>query len=271
VILVPTAKHIEVMDWKFGKWPVEAAIDNLQGISYVLGAWREWPWAETIRLSFKQPALDSVTEHTFRREDIPDLMLRVKTVVERAADAAANVGEYESANPCVPACLFCGRRGRCKKLADIALRVGKKYYPAAVPENITAESVLDPRDRAIGMRLAQIVSAWAGGFKTESTRQVLMGEAPLPPGYEIKTYSKRKIEDPVKFGKAARTFLTDEEYMNTLTPTLGATEKAISDKTGRGKKKEAVKEFQRHLEEKKAIGRTNPSPYLSAVVKKDSD
>lgn len=272
ILLVPDKEHIEVMDWKFGKWAVEAAIDNLQGIAYVLGAFKQWPWAKTIRLSFKQPhlatlGLDDVTAHTFSRADIPELTLRVVTVVERAADAAANVGEYERATPCVPACLFCGRRGRCKKVTDIALRVGKKYYPAAIPENITAEDILDPRDRATGMRLAQIVSAWATGFKSESTRQVIMGESPLPPGYEIKQYSKRKIEDPAKFRRAALAFLSDEEYINCLTPTLGSTETAIRDKTPRGKKKDAVKEFQAHLETQKAIGRTTPSPYLAVVTK----
>ena len=270
IMLVRDIEHAEVMDWKFGAWEVEHARDNVQGIAYVLGAFRRWPWIQTVRLSFKQPKLDLVTDHVFSRADIPELTLRVVTIVERAAACAKRVS-YKHANVCVPACLFCARRGSCKPVQDIILKVGRKYYPVGIPDNITAETLDDPKQVEVGLRLCQIVTAWATGYKQQKTQQVIMGDAPVPDGFELSTYSKRRIEDPIKFEQAALKFLTPEELRASFTPTLGAAEQAVSDKAPRGSKTSAVKEFKQHLEDEKAVVHTTPAPYLKALSKKKSE
>jgi hypothetical protein len=155
-------------------------------------------------------------------------------------------------------------------LHAIAIQVGQKYYPAQVPEDISAMTLNSPQERAVGMRLTQLVKAWAEGYRSESVRQVLMDGTPPPEGFELVTYSKRAIEDPVKFERAASKFLTPDEYQQTLSPTLGATEKAIRNKAPRGQKDDAINDFKAHLEDEEAVTHTNPVPYLGAVSRKRS-
>jgi hypothetical protein len=140
-----------VADWKFGKWPIESAKDNLQGISYVLGLFHEHPRLRTVDLYFKQPHLDHLTHHRFQRRDKDELTLRVMTVVERA-DAATKACDYRKATPCIPACLFCARKADCERMHEIVLKVGQKFHPIEFPLDMNPSMLSDPKNFAKGMK-----------------------------------------------------------------------------------------------------------------------
>jgi hypothetical protein len=268
LLLAFRLKHVEVLDWKFGRWEVTDARDNIQGWCYVLGAFRAFKWAKTVRLHFKQPALEKVSVHLFRRSDIPRLELKIKTIVDRAARSGGKLNPYEDAKPYIPGCLFCARRGECQALHEMVLNVAKQYHPIEFPSSLGTTFLRDPKEFPKGMRLAQVVEAWASGYRSQGTQQVILGQAPLPEGYQLTEYSRRMIADKERYKAIALDTLTPEEYEATTRPSLTAVEKAIAAKQPRGSKTEALNDFRDRLEAAGAVEKTPPVYYLGAIPKK---
>lgn len=255
--------YAEMFDWKFGMWPVESAKNNLQGIAYVLGLFRMYPRLKKIRFFFKQPLLQSTSDHEFSREDIPALYLRVQAVVARARSAT-----WEMANPAVPACNFCDRLGECPKVAAFACQVGRKFHPLAIPEEINPSLVNSPEGVADGLRLAGVLKVWCEAFRRQASDRIIRGDAPLPPGQRIQEMQKRIVADDDKLRAVSLQFLTMEEYSSTLSPTFGDLEKLIKEKAPRGQKENTVKEFQTALFDAGAVKLGEKFSFLRAVAEK---
>lgn len=258
----------ELFDWKFGMWPVEAAHNNLQGIAYALGLFRRYPTVNEITFFFKQPHLNLLSQVTWTRADIAQHYLRILTVVSRAI-AARKAGDFKTATPMIPNCLFCAAVGVCPKVTELACRVGSKFFPVEIPEDITPGAVLPPAEAAKGLKLAQVVAVWADAFKRQNTDRVLRGDVPVPPGFKIQTTIKREIVDVQKVREVALRHVTEKEFESTLSCTLGAVEELIHDKTPRGGKTHAVEQFGKELKDAGAVQNTPPIVFLRSVAPKD--
>ena len=261
-------KYAEIYDWKFGRWPVEGAKNNLQGLAYALGMFKRIPTLKRVCFYFKQPHLDAITSHTVTRADVEGVYLRIRTVVCRAC-AARKSQSFETAQPHVPVCNFCSRLGSCPKVAEFACQLGKKFYPLEIPDEITPTAVLTDRDVQVGLRLSQVVAVWAKAFRSQITDRVVRGAAAIPEGYLLQSKSTRKILDLEKFRKVAMKFITKKQYEKCCEPTFGAIEEIISEEAARGNKSAEVKRFGELLENEKAVGRDDPYTFLKAVPKKD--
>ena len=257
----------EIIDYKFGKWAVTDAAVNLQGIAYALGVFRAFPGVEKVTVWFKQPHLDLTTSATFMRTEIPELYLRVQTVVARAV-VARKSGDFSTATPKIPACNFCGNLGTCPKVAAVAINVGHKFHPIEIPDNITPTQLLNDRDTSLGMRLSQVVAVWAEAFRRQVTNRVLERKADIPAGFKLESRNERTVIDGVKLKQIALRYLTEEEYSTTLSTTFGGLEDLISEKAPRGSKKAALVEFKTALEDEKATERGQPYTFLKAVSTK---
>lgn len=259
--------YAELLDWKFGIWPVEKAENNLQGIAYCLGLFKAYPKLKIVRFFFKQPAIGLLTSAAFTREQIPALYLRVQVVVAKARDARAK-NDFSAARPAVPVCNFCALIGCCPKVAEFACRVGSKFYPLEIPAEITPTMVQGPHQTSLGMRLAAVMLVWAAAFKTQTTDRVLRGAADLPDGYEIQSKtSPREIIDMKKYREIAAKFLTDEEIAPALRIALGDVEDAIQLKAPRGQKKAQTELFKQELEESGATKKGEPYSFLRVANK----
>lgn len=264
-------KRAKLFDWKFGFWPVEEARHNLQGIAYAIGLFRAYSSLEQITFYFKQPHLNSVTEATFLRSQVAELYLRVQTVVERARSARAAIakGDWSMANPKVPACNFCANLGSCPKVCELACQVGKKFYPLGLPDDITPNKVMAPDQTTLALRLAMVMSTWAGAMRTQVSNRVFRREAQCPEGFTIQTASRRSLKDKRTFKQVALQYLTPEEYNETLDVSFGAVEEQINDKSPRGQKKATVEKFQAHLLESGAVEQGEEYAFLRAVASKE--
>lgn len=264
-IIDHTGTYAEAFDWKFGVWKITECENNLQAISYVLGLFRKFPKLKTIQFFFKQPALDYLSSHIFARSDIPSLYLRVKVVTARARKARFD-GNFESARPSVPVCMFCKHIAVCPKVTNFACKVGAKFAPLQIPESITPSMIQDPVNTGLGMQLAQVLKVWSDAFRSVTADRVLRG-APLPAGYQlISRDGSRKVTDPFAFKvRALEAGLTDEEFNDTRKISLGAVEQAIADKTPRGSKKEAVQNFKSCVESDNSVEKGSGCCYLQAV------
>lgn len=253
-----------LVDYKFGKWRVENAENNLQGIAYALGAFKMFPRVETVDFYFKQPALDSISHATFKRSDIDRLLLRVKTVVRRAVEAAKSK-DFRYTNPTVPGCLFCAAIGRCPKIAEFSLRVSEKFSPVELPADVTPTGVIsDPKLGSQRLKLAQVMETWAGAVRKLETDRVLRGDVQPPEGYEITSASKRKIIDSAKLKHVVLSYLTDAEFESTIDIGLTKVEKLISAKSPRGQKEATVEAFQEATVQAGAIVQGQPYAFLKA-------
>lgn len=261
-----TGEYAEMLDWKFGMWPVETAENNLQCISYVLGGFKHFPNLRKIKFFFRQPLIGLQSEATFTRDQIPALYLRVQVVVARAREAREQIksGNWSMATPMVPACNFCGNLGKCPKVLEKMCVVGHKFFPLEIPANLTPTMVVNTAETSLGLRLAQVVKVWADAFRAQTTDRVLRGGAQLPPGFVITSQSRRELIDKDAFKRVALTYLSEQEYLNTLDVLFGAVEKAIQDKAPRGQKKNTVEQFQAELETAGATKKGLPFSFLRA-------
>jgi hypothetical protein len=236
-------KYAEVIDWKFGKWQVEEAANNLQGIAYMMGLFKKFPSLEQVRVRFKQPLIDFETDHLFTRHDLPALYLRIQTIVARARKAR-KLNDFSMANPAVPVCNFCARIGDCPKVLAFACTVGKKYHPLGLPADINPSVAMDPKNTKTALDLAAVLKIWSEGFRRMVTERVLRGDAPMPEGYQSRTMRKRELVDLGKYKLLALEYLTPQEWEACLDTTFSAVEKQISKKAPRGHKETTVEKFQ---------------------------
>lgn len=272
VLIDHTRTYAELLDWKFGLWPVDGAETNPQGIAYVLGLFKMYPTLQSVRVFFKQPHIDLTSEALFTREQIPALYLRIQTIVARAR-AARNAGDFATANPTVPACNFCSNLGRCPAVAAFACKIGNKFHPLKIPADITPTMVLAGEDTQLAMRLSQVMAVWSQAFRTQTTDRVLRGDAPVPAGFELTQRSNREVVNESTFKAVVLAgYLEKEEYDKIApVPGFGVIEDIIKEKAPRGHKKAAVEEFQKTLEDSGAVKRGDPYIFLRAIPEKKAE
>jgi len=270
-IISPCRTYAELMDWKFGMWPVEKADNNLQGIAYTLGLFRAYPTLTSIKFFFKQPHLEYVTSALFTRESIPEHYLRIQIVVARARQAREQIakGDWSMARPYIPVCLFCMHLANCEPVGMKMLNIAKKFSPLDLPDNITPSLLRNPAESAMIKKAAGLAAAWAKAVNSQLADQVLRGAVPAPDGYKVFSRANREIIDRPKFQEVTLGFLTKEEYETTLSPSISAAEAIISTNAPRLTKTAKVKEYKEALDAAKAVAKGDSYSFLKAIAKKE--
>jgi hypothetical protein len=262
----------DIVDYKFGRNAVTSAEDNLQGIAYMLGLKKMFPKLRKCRVSFIQPHIDEMSEHTFDLSDCSSYHLRIRVVVGRSIAAAANPHDFSSAKPNVGTCLFCALVGKCPAVAALALKVGQKYKPLEIPANVNPTTIFDPKDVDMGIRLADVLKIWAEAFRRQATEKTIENMDFIPDGYTLVTMQKRKILDSRKFADAAKEFLPEElraEIEKLFDIPITPVEDLISASAPRGQKEKTVEEFGQRVEDAGIVELGNPFAFLRQSKKSD--
>ena len=166
IILHEDRVHGDLVDYKFGRSPVEDAEDNPQSLAYGLGVIDMFDWVETLTVHFVIPRRDELLVHTFTRAELEALRDRVRLIIERAT------ADNPVLTPSPEACRFCGCRLTCPALADKLLPIAKKYadsaedFEVAVMDNLNPAEVEDP---AVMGKMKSVLPYWRDGWK-RSTR-----------------------------------------------------------------------------------------------------
>ncbi len=267
-IIAHTREYAEIFDWKFGKWAVETAENNLQGIAYALGLMREYKTLQTVRFWFKQPYTSGLSDRIVTRAQLPQLYLRIQIIVQKAREARA-AGHFEAARPTVPNCNFCANIGKCTKVADFACKVGRKFHPLGIPENVTPSVLQDPSQTKLGMELASVMATWAAAFRSQVNDRVIRGGQPIPDGYELTERADREIVDETKFREVTLKHIPEDTY-NKICKPPGFTkiEEIISENAPRLGKGKAVEAFREALASEGAVQKGQPYTFLRAVSEK---
>jgi len=263
----------EVDDWKFGRNAVTHAEDNLQGIAYMLGLKKMFPALKTCTVRFFQPHIDHESSHTFDISNPDRFLLRIRTVVLRAVEAAKLDSDFSMARATVGTCLFCSLVGKCPKVAELVIQVGKKYAPMVVPEDINTVTLEDPRQVAAGMKLATVVKLWAESFRKNATQKALTDEEFIPEGYVLVPQQRLNIKRAKQVGEIAKRFVPPEHaekiealYEITLTPL----DRLIELVAPRGQKEKSSDAFRQALVEEGAAEMGPSFSVLRMATDKDS-
>lgn len=255
----------EVIDWKFGQNAVEPADNNLQGIAYALGLLKVFPKLQRITVRFIMPHIDFTTEHTFVRADFGVMLLRVRTVVARAIEARKRPDDFSLATPNTSSCLFCANIGRCPKVAEVVIKLGKKFRPLEIPDNVTPSLIKDPKQASLGIRLGQIVATWADAWRRQATARTVEHPDFIPEGYTLVENTRRLVVKARALGDVAKEFLpADKHHMvdALFDVPIGELEELITTFSPRGQKEKAKVAFGERALQVGALEEGKPYSFL---------
>ena len=237
VILKESQKHIEALDYKFGRNRVDHAEVNIQGHAYMVGLFDRYPWAETVTVHFVTPRLGEATKHTYSRDDLEWHRLRVRVIIERATQ------EELELNPRTEACRVCKHKVSCPALKDQLLPLAKKYdsnnFAIDLLKKYSPDTVEDPAILGRMLEVAPVMEAWAQAAKKKAL-EVAVETGEEIPGYEVRYRNpSTKIKDTQKAYEILEDQLTPEEVMDACEVSVAKLAKALAEKLPRGQKKNA--------------------------------
>lgn len=270
-LLVVGHKHGAVVDYKFGAVPVTPTKDNLQGISYVLGAFEAYPEVQDIECHFYAPFQGWSAEeqrrtyvHRFFRRDIPELELRIRTVVatKRETTAAIARNDWTACRPKHDLCIWCKRKGGCPKVGTIISTALSKYHDLEVPAEMK-EYRLDTPDRvAQAYRFANQLQTICEAVKKRCIDAAVQ-DGLLPAGFTIIKSSRREVTDPRKFLELAiDAGLPEEDAVKLISIPITSFEKAIKEKAPKGSGAAKIRAFSAALEESGTTKQGTPFYFL---------
>jgi hypothetical protein len=275
VVVSKEGEVAEIIDWKFGKHGVEPAETNLQGIAYMLGVLHVFPKLKICKIHFVLPHRDELDSHTFSltREFVDITTLRIKVIVARAKQAAADPFDFSTARPSVSACLFCGLVGKCPKVTEFVLKISQKFAPMELPQNISPTLIHDPDDTSLGIKVAQVATAWAKAFRAAATDKALTDPDFVPSGYILVSMQRRSVVDAKKVAEIGKQFLPEDKAAEVdalFDISITGIEDLVEVVTPRGKKKAAVEAFAEALDKSGAVELGQPYAILKLSSKKKS-
>lgn len=161
----------KMFDYKTGYREVADAKENAQAWSYVLGTFQKYPDLEEVEFTFLVPNRDEIFYHTFKRSDLPDMRLRLNTIIRRAmAIDWSKPVDPSQLSPQPSLCEYCQNQAFCPALAAKALLVGTKLSPGLpVPTSVFIDPKR-PEDIPHLLRLAPLLEEWAKGVRKEALR-----------------------------------------------------------------------------------------------------
>jgi hypothetical protein len=248
--------HGHVIDYKFGRNPVDDADVNLQGWAYALGVFHMFP-VERVTVHFLMPRLDAGTKNTFTRDEVPRLRTRIAAVIDRAESPDA------PANPEPKACQYCNRKASCPALASKALMIptGNKWD---LPANLDPSAITDPTQMAKILPLVPLIESWASAIKANALEMARNGQQ--IPGYSLRHRSgKRVIKDVLTAFDVLQTNFGVElhDFLPACSVSIGAVEDAVKAKAEKGGGAKILRELNSRMAEAGLVTTTAEVEYLA--------
>ena len=227
--------HVDLVDFKFGRNPVDDADINIQGQAYLLGVMDAWPKLETGTVHFLLPRRDEVLTHEYSRKDMETIRLRLMIVVERAT------AEAVALNPNTEGCRFCAKRLGCPALHAKLMPLATKYL--AESEDFELEfldkydpaKIDDPYTMGKMKNVAQVLDRWSDAVSKQALKLAVEDGEQIP-GYDL---FYRKSSQSVPVGEAVDALkdqMSEQEILDACTTSIRALGKVASDKAERGRK-----------------------------------
>ena len=231
--------HVDLVDFKFGRNPVDDADINVQGQAYLLGVMDKFPKLKTGTVHFLLPRRDEVLRHTYKRgDDLDWIRMRLRMIVDLAT------AEAVALNPNTEGCRFCKNRISCPALTDKLLPLAKKYmaesddFELEFLDKYDPAKITDPFTIGKMKNVAQVLDKWSDAVSKQALK-VAVEDGEQIPGYDV---FYRKATQPVPVGQAVDALkdqMSEQEILNACTTSVRALGKVASDKAERGSKGQA--------------------------------
>jgi hypothetical protein len=168
---------------------------------------------------------------------------RVAEVIRRAEDKGSPF------NPHPDNCEYCGRKAECPALASKALAVATRYDDALqLPDEMHPSNITDPKQMALALKLAPVLSDWAQSVRKHALDMVQNGEE--IPGYALRYRNgQRTIKDiPMVWELIHSEFCVSlSDFLPACSISVTALEKAVKSKQERGKGATAIRRMNQLL------------------------
>ena len=125
--------HADVVDYKYGRGEVDDSDINIQGQAYLLGVMDKFPKLKTATVHFILPRRDEILTHSYKREDMEDIRLRINLIIEKAEVEL----EKREAIPNSEGCRYCKHKLSCPALSGKLLPLAKKYSESVTDFEMT--------------------------------------------------------------------------------------------------------------------------------------
>lgn len=248
-----------MIDFKTGFREITDAQQNAQAFAYVIGAFQTFPQLEKIEFTFLIPSRDQISYHEFSRSDVPEMILRLNTIIRRA-----QADDPDTYNPQPELCEYCSRQATCPKLTAKALPILTKLTEGLpVPSEILVDSAR-PDDIPKLLRLAPLMEAWAQGVRAAALK------ASLEDGVDIVGFKRFEKSTPRSITSVMGAWDVAKAKGVTFEEFLGACGKVsapdlddlVASKAGKGKKGAAIKELANELKHRDLIREQGKVFYL---------
>ena len=229
VLAVKDAEAV-MMDYKTGILPIDAAEENLQAQCYVLGGFQKFPKLERIDFYFLVPARNEILYHTYRREDVARLALRVNTVIRRSKEA-------KECSPQFGVCEYCAFQSSCRFLAAKMLPLAQKYKEGyATPLNIDGPQARSPEELSSLLVLAKQVGKWVSAVEDHCRKVVSEDGVELPDFKRIAIQRDGGVLSPLGVLRLFENKISLEEFLACTDLSLAKLEDLIGNKAPKGQK-----------------------------------
>jgi hypothetical protein len=231
-------------DYKTGISIIDPPEKNWQAKAYVVGAFQKFPGVNEITFVFYVPQHNASLYHTFRREDLGQLVADLTAVI-KAAEATRPkwIGGKPSIDQLTPTpnCRFCRHEDICPALGGLVLAVAKRLDPD-LPD-VDIENTEDPAVLEELWSIAKVVGNWSDRVRSRAVEMAKNGtEFPTlrlrSMGATKRVTDNRKLLDvALGFGLGAR------DVLDTATISLSKTALAVAESAEKSEKKKISQDF----------------------------
>jgi len=259
-----------ICDAKFGRRLVSDAETNMQGISYAVSVFEEYPQVEQIEVLFAQPRCNSITSAIFLRDQYHNLLIQLKAV-------RANVHKFSETQdtsmlrPDETNCSYCGNLADCPVMGGKVVAIAKAYdiaHDGELPELFHPAQLATPERRAQAEAMRRIMTKWCESVQKHNVQHRLNGEE--IPGYELVTQlGDRTITQPVIAWETAQEIcdgkLTESDLAACSKLSIAQLEKVVGSKFPRGQKGIQKQRLEDELIHREAMSTPGESYYLKKI------
>jgi len=256
LLISPSLRSADLVDFKFGRNSVPDSEINPQVQAYVLGAFEKFPGIDLIQAHVLLPRRDEVFVAEYTRADVGRLRLRISTIISRCEIPEPEL--YPTDN-----CLWCSRQATCAALHRHALTIANGYEgELQIPDQFHPGQIFDPTMMSRALKVARILEKWCDSVKHHALQMRLGGQE--IPGHELRTRAgARKITDPMAAWAAVRDRMTPDQFIGCTDVSLPKLENTFAEAAPRGGKAKAKQELSEALADLGIVETAKESFYLA--------
>jgi hypothetical protein len=236
------------VDYKSGYREVEDPEFNPQAWAYVIGTFQKYDFLNEIEFFIPVPNRDEILFHTYKRSDVPDMQLRLNTIIRRAMEFDWITPDVSILNPQPSLCEYCQFQASCPALAAKALAIGNKLLPGLpVPSSIKVASGR-PEDVAHLLRLVPLMEGWAKQVRADALRLNMEEGVEIPGFKRVERSTPRSVTSVLGAWDAVKGEISIEDFLAICSKvSVPQLEDYFAEKAKRGDKGKARQSLENKL------------------------